>query len=648
MAKFNRDKVTSKVKAPTSPVKTSTTPNTRTALGGVGYTRDSKSELYLLAVSNFVGQDLFHEKAPARDDRFEQLVHAVAVADPEWTLEFVTWLRSGGNMRSASLVAGAEACRALMAAGNTDGWARKLISAPLQRADEPGEMLSYWAAYSETKAGKALKLPKPVKRGVADAVRRLYTERNLLKWDGTGKGMRFGDVLELAHPRALLAPYVPNQSIADVARAHEVDPDDVASELLRVASRIEADKDPDVELRSLFSDEAKAKAYVFAPRFASHPDWRIRTAAKVIGVPTAELAQILSLTREERATWQGQLFKYAIDRRHGREDEIPESLHMVRLNRGLRDGGNDPERMLNSGVLNKAGMTWEDVLSMLGSKMPKKELWEAIIPNMGIFALVRNLRNFSEAGIGRNFRNLIALKLDDEEVIRKSRMFPFRFLAAYRAAGNDLNWVYPLEQALNHSLSNVPALPGRTLILVDQSPSMFPGPYYAGNAAGAPKSDISFADQAKVFGSALAMRAENADLVQYGFKPDQVHFRAGESLLKVMERFNQRDGTDTPAAARAFFKGHDRVVILTDEQTTTTSVGGIHRYVEGDWARQVGIPQSTPIYTWNLAGYKAAHLAGTPARHWFAGMTDQAFSMISLLESGVDGWWPWQAAEVNA
>src|SRR5574341_2402264 len=183
MAKFSKGKVTSKVKVPKGPLATATVPTTRTALGALAYKRDQKSELFLLAVSNFVGVDLFHEKAPARDDRFEKLCHAVAVGDPEWFLNFVTWLRKGGNMRSASLVAGAEGTRALLAAGSTDGWARKLINAPLQRADEPGEMLAYWARYSEVKTGKALKLPKPVKRGVADAVRRLYTDRNLLKWD---------------------------------------------------------------------------------------------------------------------------------------------------------------------------------------------------------------------------------------------------------------------------------------------------------------------------------------------------------------------------------------------------------------------------------------------------------------------------------
>jgi hypothetical protein len=55
--------------------------------------------------------------------------------------------------------------------------ARQIVDSVLQRADEPGEALAYWTATY----GRAV--PKPVKRGIADAVARLYTQRSLLKYD---------------------------------------------------------------------------------------------------------------------------------------------------------------------------------------------------------------------------------------------------------------------------------------------------------------------------------------------------------------------------------------------------------------------------------------------------------------------------------
>ncbi|BFO20485.1 hypothetical protein SHKM778_68730 [Streptomyces sp. KM77-8] len=80
----------------------------------------------------------------------------------------------------------------------TGGWAtggqyRQVVDSVLRRPDEPGELLAYWTA----RYGRAI--PKPVKRGVADAVRRLYGGRALLKYDTASKGYRFGDILNLVH-----------------------------------------------------------------------------------------------------------------------------------------------------------------------------------------------------------------------------------------------------------------------------------------------------------------------------------------------------------------------------------------------------------------------------------------------------------------
>src|SRR5690606_10014458 len=113
--------------------------------------------------------------------------------------------------------------------------------------------------------------------------------------------------------------------------------------------------------------------------------------------------------------------------------------------------------------------------------------------------------------------------------------------------------------ALNHSLANVPVLDGRTLILVDRSGSMFDSV--------SQRSGLNRADSAAIFGTALAMRAASADLVEFGWSHRPVPFERGESLLKVLERFGNLGGTNTAAAVRAHYQDHDRVVVITDEQT---------------------------------------------------------------------------------
>ncbi|TYB42054.1 TROVE domain-containing protein [Actinomadura chibensis] len=58
---------------------------------------------------------------------------------------------------------------------------------------------------------------------------------------------------------------------------------------------------------------------------------------------------------------------------------------------------------------------------------------------MGVMALVRNPRNFERAGVSDEVAATVTAKISDPGVIARSRMFPFRFLAAHKAAPS-LQW----------------------------------------------------------------------------------------------------------------------------------------------------------------------------------------------------------------
>ncbi|MFJ8307493.1 MULTISPECIES: TROVE domain-containing protein [unclassified Streptomyces] len=525
MARFNLRATRTRT---TSPV-ASTGRTALTHEGGAGHLRDAKSELFVLAVANFVAQNTFYETGAARDDRFAALVRELAVEDPEWTAGLLGWLRGEGGLRTAAIVGAAEYVKARLDAGTSDGPAnQQVVASVLLRPDEPGELLGYWASTY----GRAV--PKPVKRGTADAVRRLYSAKSLLKYDTQSKGYRFGDILNLVHA----AP-----------------------------------------------DPAKPG--------------------------------------------QGELFRYALDRRHNPDTAVPPAGDRVlTAHRALMALPVEERRAVvlapdGAERLAAAGLTWEALAGWLQGPMDRAA-WEAVIPSMGAMALVRNLRNFDEAGVSDEVAAEVAAKISDPEVVARSRQFPFRYLAAYRHAPS-LRWAYPLEQALGHSLANVPALGGRTLVLVDRSGSMW--------SPLSERSQLNRADAAAVFGTALALRAADADLVEFGTGSAPVEYRAGESVLKVLGRFGDLGGTNTAEAVRKHYQGHDRVLIVTDEQT---SYGGDPTAL---------VPAEVPVYTWNLAGYRVGHgPSGDANRHVFAGLTDAAFRMIPLLEAGRSANWPWAAA----
>ncbi|NUP46144.1 MAG: TROVE domain-containing protein [Catenulispora sp.] len=552
MSRFNQRGVKSAV---SSPVVT-TGERARTAEGGAGYLRDAKSELFLLAVSNFVGTDTFYETGGQRDDRFTQLVRQLAVEDPAWTAGLLGWLRSpsGGNMRTAAIVGAAEFVKGRLDATATrdlvpdvrkenaaaGGWNRRVVGSVLQRADEPGELLAYWTS----RYGK--RIPKPVKRGVEDAVGDLYTERALLKYDTSAAAFRFGDVVDLLHPTPI-------------------------------------------------------------------------------------------------AAWQSDLFRHAIDRRHGRDGEVPVSLSLLDTRAQIAKWPVEQRRALlrrpdAADFLKHAGMTWEALAGWLQGPMDAAA-WEAIIPSMAYMARLRNLRNFDEAGVSDEIADQVAAGLADPEQVARSRQLPMRFYSAFNAAPS-LRWGHALEKALTASLANIPAIGGRTLILVDTSSSM--------DDAFSRDGTLMRWDAAALFGIALGRRCAAADVVSFssaryyindqpGAKTKAFPLTRGGSVLGDVKAWKDGGwflggGTDTAAALRQEYQQHDRVIIVTDEQA-------------GEDPREVSasVPETVPMYTWNLAGYQTGHApSGARNRHAFGGLTDAAFQMVPLLEAGRDAHWPWE------
>ncbi|WP_047891746.1 TROVE domain-containing protein [Micromonospora sp. RV43] len=332
------------------------------------------------------------------------------------------------------------------------------------------------------------------------------------------------------------------------------------------------------------------------------------------------------------------LFAYAHADMRGRQPEIPAELTMLRARAELTALPVAERRAVLTGPdgvarLRAAGMTWEAVAGWLHGPMDA-DAWSAVIPIMGYGALLKNLRNFDDVGVPEEVAERVAARLADPARVAKSRLFPFNFYGAHKAVGS-LRWGAALEKALQASLANVPALPGRTLVLVDQSPSMWPGHVYSSRQE---REHVTNAELATLFGSAVALRAAGATLAGYGGTSYRVGFRRGDALLNVMGRFRMENYTDTLGAVAAHFDRHDRVLIVTDEQHNS----GRYRSID-----QI-VPKDVPVYTWNIGGYKVgANASGAGTRHTVGGLTDHAFRLVSLMEAGRNADWPWLVAAVG-
>lgn len=522
----------------TSPLKSSHNSGTINHEGGLGYNSDAKSMLFRLGVNLFAGkEDTYYESGKSRDDTFTKLVETVAIQDPKWIAGFLGWLRKDGYIRTASIMGAAHAVHARLEAGAVDtthnvrGYNRTIIDSVCQRADEPGELAAYWTAnFGHT-------LPKPVKRGLADAAQRLYNEYSLMKYDTASHAWRFGDVIQMA----------------------------------RVAPN---------------------------------------------------------------ASFQDDLFGYAIARRYGNDFDLGDSsLKMVRSNLNLRNMAvHDATVLLNPEFLKQAGMTWEDTLSLAGTRLAKKAIWESFIDSglLGHMAMLRNLRNMEEAGISMSHIGKVQDAISDPEIVAKGMQFPFRYYSAFKNVSG-AQWSWPLEQALNLSVRNIPVLDGATDIYIDTSGSMA-APL---SAKGTMRRD----EAAAIFGTAVALKnAGRVRLFAFATSWQEYNVPAGGSVLKLTEKIMRDNGkigygTETVNALRATNNGAKRVMIFTDGQSFSSRHGTLDMQVKpGTW-----------MYGFDLAGYQTFDVPSGEGRiHQLAGLSDSTFKMIPLLERQGTASWPWE------
>ncbi|MBF8193811.1 TROVE domain-containing protein [Nonomuraea sp. K274] len=406
-----------------------------------------KKEIFLL-VARALGDD--HARTPT--GRYVALATRLARSDEAWLTRMIGWTARHAVLRRLRLAALAELVQARLETSATG--TRHLLNLCLHRADEPGELLAYWLHWY----GRAL--PQPVKRGVADAVVRLYDEPALATYDSPGAPLRFADVLALTHP-----------------------------------------------------------------------------------VPQGET--------------QTAVFRHAVARRRGDVNDIPAALPQLRARRALYwiPASRRPalfERPEIGRNLAEAAMTWATLQRWLLGTMTGPA-WAAVVPSMSYQDRLAHLADFDRDGLPDESAHQVAEDLTAPASVLLSGVTPLEVYPAWRSM-RGTRWSRALGLAMDLSLVNVPALPGRTLVLIDRS-DLMAGPGYGG---------LTRAEAAAILGAALACRAARAKIVVLGTTAATLPVRPGQRPLDLIDRFPDAGGSAHPAQAiRTHAAGYDRVVVLT-------------------------------------------------------------------------------------
>jgi 60 kDa SS-A/Ro ribonucleoprotein len=269
--------------------------------------------------------------------------------------------------------------------------------------------------------------------------------------------------------------------------------------------------------------------------------------------------------------------------------------------------------------------TWEAKLSAAGqtaeneedlSKL-KSDAWGELISTrrIGYFALLRNLRNIITQA--PDAVTAACELLVDENLIKRSRVLPFRFATAYEEIsrlGSDKavrDVLVAINQALEVSLVNVPKFDGETLVVMDVSGSM----------SGKP-SEI-----ASLFGAILA-KVNNCDVMTFSNDAQYKSYNPLDSIMTIRGSFRYSGGgTNFKAIFNKANKKYDRVIILSDMQGWMGYTTPAYEFA----SYKKKFDANPFVYSWDLAGLGTLQF---PEQNVFAlaGFSDKVFDIMKLME----------------
>ena len=196
--------------------------------------------------------------------------------------------------------------------------------------------------------------------------------------------------------------------------------------------------------------------------------------------------------------------------------------------------------------------TWETQLS---AGADKRETFTRLMTEkkLGALAFLRNLRNMRDSGVNTSLIRSYAATLDVAKVL------PFRYVAAARIVPEFEDM---LESMMFRSLATHDKIPGKTVLVIDVSGSMF-------GAKISSKSDLDRFDAAAALAMLCREVCEEVEIYSFSNNAVRVAPRRGFALREAISRSQGHGGTHLGNSMRTINANgsYDRCIVFTDEQS---------------------------------------------------------------------------------
>ncbi|MGD9647347.1 MAG: TROVE domain-containing protein, partial [Pirellulales bacterium] len=200
-------------------------------------------------------------------------------------------------------------------------------------------------------------------------------------------------------------------------------------------------------------------------------------------------------------------------------------------------------------ILRELNVRWD----LLADAARGPATWKAIARQMGPQALRMNLNTLLRHDVfagsdGAELTAYVAGRLTNVDDIRRSRQFPYQFLAAYMNASDEVPRAIKsaLQQAAEIACGNVPALPGPVVIGLDVSGSMQSA--VTGRRGRGATSKLRCVDVAALFAAAILRRNPDSVVVPFDDRAHDARVDPEDTILSLAERLARFGGGGTNCA----------------------------------------------------------------------------------------------------
>ena len=226
---------------------------------------------------------------------------------------------------------------------------------------------------------------------------------------------------------------------------------------------------------------------------------------------------------------------------------------------------------------------------LLDSLGLEKKHWTEIARRAPWMMTRMNLNTFARHGVFEDEKvvKIIANRLRDPEEVKKARAFPYQLMMAYNASVGNLphDIAEALQDAMEVSVENVPAIEGNVWVAVDVSGSM--GSPVTGHRRGATTS-VRCVDVAALVAASVLRKNQKAQILPFDQEVRACQLNPRDSILTNAKKLAMRGGATNCSAPLQKINRLDAkvdlVLFVSDNQSwVETAMGGGYRAL---WGRQ--------------------------------------------------------------